>query len=683
VTTSAAGSFLVSARAAVQALLNDIVRSERTLEWPVSEKWRSSRGRQPAPGVAAADGSGNTAVASSGSYSSDWTDEPESECESSTSGERVLPSGAGDRGRGARGPSDFRRAAGDGSTRCRGGPSEPRSIVDGGGAPRGGERSEPFSDEGPTTPIPAMPAVQLCFCMDKGGRQSTVNVYLGIANLAHPASVGNSIILGVFPCKTDDYAALESICAVWLADIEALRTNGLRVRGQQRSFHLIMTGDFLWMSMMSGHDGPSCRRSCLWCTALAWPTAKNAAAVQKFGCTEDGSRCNGRRHPARHAARMRNAYANGYNKTCHTTLSPWRHLSIVRSPLLVIDPSDIAPMVLYLTLGITARLLLLAAVTLAAERGEDGAPEFWATLGTLLREETKVAPAPYLGGAFEGVECHSITRNLGRVCHLLTSRARGPHADALRQSYALWGEIVPILNREAVIPLPEMAAFERATASFVDGLAEPFPWLRVSPQLQVLCRHAAPFLRRSGSPERYSEQALEASTVNSMATRSSAPPRTSWAAAGPLCSCQPSGEPQELTLTIMANCGCRRRPGLASRRGNMKKCTWANRHVAGMIVCTDACRKKQEADMAAWAEGLETRATNTIRAYNRRVQARRSTRPAPVGRPGAASAAMTGENTTVEGESAAAEAGGDDGLLDDADTDFFMGLLGWSFTGRD
>jgi len=44
---------------------------------------------------------------------------------------------------------------------------------------------------------------------------------------------------------------------------------------------------------------------------------------------------------------------------------------------------------------------------------------------------------------------------------------------------------------------------------------------------------------------------------------------------------------------------------------------------------------------------------------------------------------MTGENTTVEGESAAAEAGGDDGLLDDADTDFFMGLLGWSFTGRD
>ena len=102
-----------------------------------------------------------------------------------------------------------------------------------------------------------------------------------------------------------------------------------------------------------------------------------------------------------------------------------------------------------------------------------------------------------------------------------------------------------------------------------------------------------------------------------------------------------------------------------------------------MVVSTDACREKQEADMAAWAEGLATRATTTIRAYNRRVQARLSTRPAPVGRPGAGSAAVTGESATVEGESTAAEVGGDDGLLDDADTDFFMGLLGWSFPGRD
>jgi len=684
VTTSAAGAFLLSPRAAVQALLDDIVRSERFLECPVSEEWRSSRGREPTAVVAAADASGNTAAAASLSDSSDWADEQESECESSTSGGRVSPSGADDRGcGGGGGPSDLPPAAGDGSTCCRGGPSEPRSGVDGSGTPSGGERSAPCSDEGATTPNPAMPAVQLCFGMDKGGRQSTVKVYLGIANQPHPASVGNSIVLGVFPCKTDDYEALESICAVWLADIEELRANGLRVRGRQRSVCLIMTGDFLWMSMMSGHDGPSCRRPCLWCTALAWPTAKNAAEVQKFGCTQDGSRCNGRRRTARHAERMREAYANGDNKTRPTPLSPWRHLSIVRSPLLIIDPSDIAPMVLHLTLGITARLLLLAAETFAAERGEDGAPDFCAALGTLLREEAGVAPAPYFGGAFEGAECHRITRKLARVCDLLASRAPGPRADALRRSYALWDEIVPILNRATVIPVSEIAAFERATASFVDGLAEPFPWLRVSPKLHVLCCHAAPFLRRFGSLGRYSEQALEAlhGQFNRDAERCTAPTF--------LGSCRAYVQLSALGRAPGAdahNNGPRRQsaaPGARVAKRTDDKRTRANRQAAGMIVSTDACREKQEADMAAWAEGLATRATTTIRAYNRRVQARLSTRPAPVGRPGAGSAAVTGESATVEGESTAAEVGGDDGLLDDADTDFFMGLLGWSFPGRD
>jgi len=59
------------------------------------------------------------------------------------------------------------------------------------------------------------------------------------------------------------------------------------------------------------------------------------------------------------------------------------------------------------------------------------------------------------------------------------------------------------------------------------------------------------------------------STVNSIATRSAAPPQLSWAAEGPTCSCQLSGEPQELTLTTMADGGSWRRPGRSSRRGQM------------------------------------------------------------------------------------------------------------------
>jgi len=94
-------------------------------------------------------------------------------------------------------------------------------------------------------------------------------------------------------------------------------------------------------------------------------------------------------------------------------------------------------MVLHLTIGITARLLLLAAETMAAERGEDGAPEFCAALNTLLRKEAGVAPAPSLGGAFEESEYHRFTRKLARVCNFLAFRASGPRANDLRRSYAL------------------------------------------------------------------------------------------------------------------------------------------------------------------------------------------------------------------------------------------------------
>jgi len=120
--------------------------------------------------------------------------------------------------------------------------------------------------------------------MDKGGRTSTVKAFLGIANQRHPASVGHSIFLGVLPCKTDDHAALEAICDVLLADIEELRANGVQVRGEPRTVLVILTGDYKWMTAFAGYSGAFAGMPCLWCTAVARPTAKNAAMVKHFGC---------------------------------------------------------------------------------------------------------------------------------------------------------------------------------------------------------------------------------------------------------------------------------------------------------------------------------------------------------------------------------------------------------------
>jgi len=87
--------------------------------------------------------------------------------------------------------------------------------------PKGGSRARQVPSDGgirggsPTAGhMEARPPVRLLFGMDKGCRTSSVEGLLGFANHDRPASVGNSVVLGVFPCRTDDYAALQRICAM-------------------------------------------------------------------------------------------------------------------------------------------------------------------------------------------------------------------------------------------------------------------------------------------------------------------------------------------------------------------------------------------------------------------------------------------------------------------------------------
>ncbi|OSX72541.1 hypothetical protein BU14_0426s0007 [Porphyra umbilicalis] len=138
--------------------------------------------------------------------------------------------------------------------------------------------------------------------MENGGRTSTVKAFLGIANQWQPADVGNSIVLGVFPCKKDHHIALESICDLWLADIEELRANGIQVRGETRAVLVILTGSYKWMTAFLGHSGP-----------VALRPFTNAAMVQEFGCLQDGSRCAGRGRHVAHALGMSARYVAGPN----------------------------------------------------------------------------------------------------------------------------------------------------------------------------------------------------------------------------------------------------------------------------------------------------------------------------------------------------------------------------------
>lgn len=183
---------------------------------------------------------------------------------------------------------------------------------------------------------------------------------MGVNNQSCPAGSGSSVLLGVFPCRTDDYPTLKRISASWLPDIDELRANGLLVDGQIRRVALILTGDYSWMSSWAGHAGASCRRPCLWCPALAQRTATIERMVTRDGCIQDGSKCKRTLRTTDSGQEMRDSYGEGPNISLSEPLSPDTNLSIERSPLMVVPASDTAPMPLHLMLGVTIWLFQLA-----------------------------------------------------------------------------------------------------------------------------------------------------------------------------------------------------------------------------------------------------------------------------------------------------------------------------------
>ncbi|OSX80853.1 hypothetical protein BU14_0031s0025 [Porphyra umbilicalis] len=376
-----------------------------------------------------------------------------------------------------------------------------RTSTDGGGAtassPRGGQGAGDDAAAAPAGADPAKPPVQLCFSRDKGGRTSTVKAFFGRANQRHPSCVGHSIFLGVFPCKTDDHVALEAICAVWVADIEELRANGVQVRGEPRTVQVILTGDYKWMTAFSGHSGACAGMLCLWCTAVARPTAKNAAMVKHFGCIQDASRYAGRPRDVAHAVRMCVRYAAGPNGSLVRPRALRRHLSIERRSLMVIAAMDVAPMPLHMTLGITIALMELAVEAVTFSLGETAELAFCTSMGEILRHDAGVSPAPYFGGTFEGRKCHRIGRKLGLVADLMDGTAPGPGAVARRRACSLRRGLLPTLNRADTVSDDEFAQFGTDAAAFVDGLKAGFAWFSVTPKIHVLLG-------------RYSEQGLEA-----------------------------------------------------------------------------------------------------------------------------------------------------------------------------
>jgi len=132
-------------------------------------------------------------------------------------------------------------------------------------------------------PSSAIHDVHICFGFDNSGLLSSCKAVLTRANQLHPSIRGNSILYGVFPYEEDDRAVLVRTAAVYVPDLDTLRTGGVDVGGSRRAVRLILIGDYAFMNSWVGHKEVSSRMPCLWCTALRRRTQQNGLMVDKWG----------------------------------------------------------------------------------------------------------------------------------------------------------------------------------------------------------------------------------------------------------------------------------------------------------------------------------------------------------------------------------------------------------------
>jgi len=329
---------------------------------------------------------------------------------------------------------------------------------------------------------------------------------------------------------------------------------------------------------------------------------------------------------------MASKFADGGNGPLATTMALDEHFSIENRPLLVVDPSNISPMPLHLTLGITGGLLRLGIEAVYFHHGQARARAYAVDLALGLPFVVGVAPRPYFGGAFEGRQCQLIARRLSAVVELLATYVPAADAAAYGAACGTWAELLPVLTWTGDSSTEDAKSFRAGTARFVDGLCAAFPWFSATPQLHTLCCHAPDFLDYFGSLGRYSEQGLE--SWNGHFNKNAAQhPADSF-----LESCL-SYVKRSAVRRALGNAayhrGAKRYPGKAGpgtrdAKTPLDKRTYTGKALTGASGASASCVLKQGEERCKWANDNLAAAAKKIDAHWRRAKQSPSRKHVPV-----------------------------------------------------
>ena len=257
---------------------------------------------------------------------------------------------------------------------------------------------------------PHMKDVHPALGLDEGGSPSSVKVVLVLANQKHPHRLSNTILVAVCPAEKDSYDEVSEILKEHLQHVRDLVRDGVVVNGERRAVQLFLSGDYEALCTFHGHKGASATMPCLMCYSTKTASALHADLDERFGTLQDlelPAATNLR--TAEHLCTMADTFAPAALPHATTSrLSQDAHRSIARAPLLSIDPRQVVPIPLHITMGVTTRLLRLAVELIISCRGRAvGIPDAY-ELAETLRTSVRVSPAPDHDGVFIGRACHAI-----------------------------------------------------------------------------------------------------------------------------------------------------------------------------------------------------------------------------------------------------------------------------------
>jgi len=184
--------------------------------------------------------------------------------------------------------------------------------------------------------------------------------------------------------------------------------------------------------------------------------------------------------------------------------------SIEQCPLFDVEPPQIEPAPLHLTLGIVGHALLLGIEAFVFESGAAAVIRAARAVGVPFLVSAAVCPAPYHGGRFEEPDFHRIAQRTAAASDGMIRHLSAARLTTLRRAWTDWSDVTSVLHRAEYVPVANARDYQATASRLASGLCASCPWMRVTLKLDALVHHAPTFLLHLGSLGSYDEQALEA-----------------------------------------------------------------------------------------------------------------------------------------------------------------------------